>query len=102
MLAIQNKQLNSIFERVIRDNNGVLVIVRFTIVEVNGKLQGQILSVTPFVKIESSDSNSSVICLPKISVDKKVFENTISYRNIISPFNSLFFFNSQPTRAPSL
>lgn len=102
MLAIQNKQLNSIFERVIRDNNGVLVIVRFTIVEINGKLQGQIISVTPFVNKESSESKDGVICLPKVLSEKKVFESNIVYRNIISPFNSLFFFNSQPTRAPSI
>lgn len=95
MLATKNQQLNSIFERIVRDKNGVLIRVRFTIVEVNGVFQGQIISATPLVQEEA-------ICLPcekleKVNIEKEI----IFFDKIISPYFSLDFLMSQPTRAPS-
>jgi hypothetical protein len=103
MLSLQNKQLNSIFERIIRDSNGVLVRVRFTVVEVNGVFKGQVISAEPLVsKAENTETGDSVVCLPclkdnKIPVD---ISNT-GFETILSPYFSLEFFMSQPTRAPA-
>lgn len=97
MLAIQNKQLNSIFERVVKDKTGLLVRVRFTVVEVNGKFQAQIISAVPFVS-----PTEDVVCLPCIKESKVVTENVSTvFESILSPYFSLEFFMSQPTRAPA-
>lgn len=95
MLVTKNQQINSIFERIVRDKNGVLVRVRFTIVEINGVFQGQIISATPLVQEEA-------ICLPIEKVSSVVIEKDIVFLNeIVSPYFSLDFFMSQPTRAPA-
>ncbi len=98
MLTVQNKQLNGIFERIVRDKNGVLIRVRFTVIEINGQFQGQIISATPIV----SQTENEVICLPKIKESKVLAKDTTpSFIPALSPYISLEFFMSQPTRAPA-
>ena len=116
MLALENRQINSVFERIIKDKNGTLIRVRFTIVEKDGSFQGQIISATPFIsKVDSSVFSSSStssfsntsksekrICLPCVKNNEIVIENVIpSLISIFSPYFSLDFFMSQPTRAPA-
>ncbi len=97
MLTIQNKQLNSTFERIIRDKNGVLFRVRFVIVSVDGKLQPQIVSAEALLT-----QKETVICLPEVTASTPaVYTYTPSFISKISPYFSLDFFMSQPTRAPS-
>ncbi len=97
MLKSGNKQLNSVFERIIQDKNGLLLRVRFTVVEVNGKFQAQIISAIPFV-----NPTENVVCLPCIKESKIVIENiSVVFESILSPYFSLEFFMSQPTRAPA-
>lgn len=97
MLSLQNKQLNSIFERIVKDKNGLLVRVRFTVVEVNGKFQAQIISAIPFVT-----PAEDVVCLPCIKESKVITETSFAeFESILSPYFSLEFFMSQPTRAPA-
>jgi hypothetical protein len=99
MLSLQNKQLNSIFERIIRDSNGVLVRVRFTVVEIDGKFQGQIISVTPLVATSTAED---VVCLPCLKENKVATEKLCEFfDSIVSPYFYLEFFMSQPTRAPA-
>ncbi|MEK7213893.1 MAG: hypothetical protein AAB637_02155 [Patescibacteria group bacterium] len=98
MLTPQNKQLNSIFERIIRDNNGVLVRVRFTIVEVDGVFKGHVISAEPLV----SKNEKDVVCLLCLKEKKVIAEDAvIDFSSILSPYFSLEFFMSQPTRAPA-
>ena len=98
MLATKNQQLNSIFERIVRDKNGVLVRVRFTIVEINGAFQGQIISATPL----AHEVREETILLPIEKVSKVIIEKDLVYFDkIVSPYFSLDFFMSQPTRAPA-
>lgn len=100
MLSLQNKQLNSIFERIVKDKNGLLVRVRFTVIEVDGKFQVQVISATPFVSTE--DKTENVVCLPCLKENKIATEKLYeSFDSIISPYFSLEFFMSQPTRAPA-
>lgn len=107
MLAIQNKQLNSIFERIVKDKNGAFVCIRFTVLNINGKLQGQIISVTPLTVKSTSTTESApdqkIICLP-CSIDTESLNDSlnISFRNFVSPYTKLDFLMSQPTRAPAL
>jgi hypothetical protein len=98
MLTIHNKQLNSTFERIIRDKNGVLFRVRFVVVDVDGKLQPQIVSAEALIK-----NKETVVYLPEATAaTSSVYTYIPSFVSKISPYFSLDFFMSQPTRAPSL
>jgi|SRR6185369_6939994 len=90
-----------IFEKVIAARNGQLVRVRFAIVEIEGILRGQVLSVTPIVSVEGEVASANLY-LPA-SVETDVFEAVESSFNsvFVSPFTTLEFFMSQPTRAPA-
>lgn len=107
MLSLKNKQLNSIFERIVKDHNGALIRVRFMIVEVNGKFTGQIISATPLASVTSTSAKpeskvGKVICLPCEKDNKILIENSVApFESILSPYFSLEFFMSQPTRAPA-
>jgi hypothetical protein len=105
MLKLENKQINSIFERIVKDKNGILVRIRFTIIEIEGKFQGHIISVTPLsVSDENTekDIKENIIYLPKIKISQIFSIDTYtSLNSIISPYLSLEFLMSQPTRAPS-
>ncbi len=97
MLTASTKQIQGIFERILKDKNGVLVRVRFSVVEVNGVFTPQIISATPLVS-----KADEAICLPCIKDTKVVVEDaTPSFISKISPYFSLDFLMSQPTRAPS-
>lgn len=97
MLTTNTKQLNSTFERIVRDKNGVLVRVRFIVVEVNGQFQPQIISAEPFLQ-----KKKAIICLPTpISIPKAIYPYKLSFVSKLFPTEFLEFFMSQPTRAPS-
>lgn len=96
-MLVSSRQLNSIFERIVKDKNGVFVRVQFTVVEIDGKFTPQIISITPLVS-----KAEEIICLPKFKNDNVVVEDvTPSFISKISPYFSLDFLMSQPTRAPS-
>ncbi len=97
MLVTQERNLNSVFERIIRDKNGVLFRVRFTIVNVNGKPQPHVLSAESLIQ-----NKETVVCLPEVK--EKIFTEYNYIPNFVSEINSylsLEFLMSQPTRAPS-
>ena len=102
MLTIQNRQINSIFERIIRDKNGVLVRVRFAVVQIDGKFQPQIISATPIV-VTQAEKAEKPICLPCIKKQQVIAEDyTPTFVSRTSPYFSLdFILTSQPTSAPA-
>jgi len=109
MLAISNKQLNSTFERIVRDKNGVLVRVRFVVVEVNGSFRAQIVSAEAIANrantntSESSYPKSEVFFFPIFKKVAKYYEKLVeNYSALLSPYQPLDFLMSQPTRAPSM
>lgn len=106
MLTVNNRQLNNVFERIVKDRNGAFVCVRFTVLNINGKLQGQILSVTPLTVTKTNNEVSvgqNTACLPCAKDDTlPVTKSVISFNNLVSPFTRLDFLMSQPTRAPAL
>ncbi|MES3031219.1 MAG: hypothetical protein V4697_02295 [Patescibacteria group bacterium] len=80
--------------RIITNASGEQFKVVFLVTLVNGKPEAQIVSATSL--------SQKVYALPKPVVKTKaVYTYQPSFSSIISPLNSLFFFNSQPTRAPS-
>ncbi len=71
--------------------------VVFLVAIIDGKIQAQAVSAEPIAQA------SSVIFLPSISQKNPVtFAYATASAPAVSPFSHLFFFNSQPTRAPSL
>jgi hypothetical protein len=95
-----------IYEKVLRAPDGRLVRVQFAIVEVNGTLRGRVISMEPVLQVAGAVANREVkgktLYLP-ISVQKDIYEAVVSTfkKEVVSPYSSLEFFMSQPTRAPS-
>jgi len=97
MLAISNTQLNSTFERIVRDKSGVLLRVRFVVVEENGSLRAQIVSAEPILL-----QNETPVCLPiSVTTPKAVYSYKPSFSSKFFATETLEFYMSQPTRAPS-
>jgi hypothetical protein len=110
MLAISNKQLNSTFERIVRDKNGVLVRVRFIVVEVNGSFQAQIVSAEAIASHVNTNSNTQSTKPESEVFFFPIFKKSVNFHkevkhfveSFISPYQPLDFLMSQPTRAPSM
>lgn len=81
--------------KILTSANGERFRVIFLVALIDGKVQVQVVSAEPI-------ATPSVICLPTISQKNSVaFAYAPASAPMVSPFSSLFFFNSQPTRAPS-
>jgi hypothetical protein len=95
-----------IYEKVVRAPDGRLVRVQFAVVEVNGALRGRVISMEPVLQVAGTITKREVagktLYLP-ISVQKDIYEAVISTfkKEVFSPYTTLDFFMSQPTRAPS-
>jgi hypothetical protein len=101
MLTIHSNQLNSTFERIVRDKNGVLFRVRFIIENIDGRPQPRIVSAEAFKKVENK-AGQTTLSLPTFSSEVVLNEKFVqTYFSKISPYLPLTFFMSQPTRAPS-
>ncbi len=97
-----------IYEKVLRAPDGRLVRVQFAVVEVNGALRGRIISMEPIedrLKIEDSrlKNKATILYLPSKGNDyEPIFNFQFSiFNSLVSPYTTLDFFMSQPTRAPS-
>src|SRR3989344_8128835 len=98
-----------IFERMTRTRDGRLVRVRFAVAIIDGEVCGRILSAEPIGELVSLEFGK-LVSFKKVKIryhlpapKKKLVIVQSRYKNgkIISPFHSLEFFMSQPTRAPS-
>ena len=101
MLAIKPKI--QYFTREIIAPNGEAVIGLFAVSEINGVPQVRLIAVRPTAKAENFSDNSSILalagncakCIPEIIFE--CFEAVADF-----PYKDFSFFNSQPTRAPSI
>ena len=89
-------QLRSQFvTKILTSADGSQYKVVFLVALVNGEVKAQMISAEPV-------SKAVPICLPCASVKSPAtFVYKASSTGVVSPFNTLFFYNSQPTRAPS-
>jgi len=103
--------------RIFTDANGRQFRLTFFVSVVNGELKGQLVSAQPVSVSRSvsdvtrqltgsvsgnSGADASVFCLPIVCSEKKPATEYIpAYVPIVSPYTELYFFTSQPTRAPS-
>ena len=107
-----------IHEKVLRARNGQLVRVCFSVAEYNGEMRGQIISVTPILELAGDAElatstyrptysqpkahySPAIICLPCVVATSAASVTPILGVAQPSPYYSLDFFMSQPTRAPS-
>lgn len=94
-------------ERVVTSPNGSQYRVVFLVTLVNGEAKARIFSVELIAEqisggLSTRPEQSEVLCLPCVSTS--IVANTVyisDYAPVVSPFTSLLFFTSQPTRAPS-
>ena len=98
--ALQVHQGGRFIEKVFTDQNGQQFKLIFFVALVNGEVKGTRVSAQPISK--SSFTTQDTVCLP-ISIPKNetTTEYIPAYVPVVSPFTKLFFFTSQPTRAPS-
>lgn len=111
VLTLQHGQFLS---RIFTDLSGQQFRLTFFVTIVAGEPRGHLVSAQPIStsahlrlsgSCASSSSNASdgqIFCLP-VACPKKEIETIYipAYTPIVSPFTELFFFTSQPTRAPS-
>ncbi len=106
--ALQHGQFLS---RIFTDLSGQQFRLTFFVTIVAGEPRGHLVSVQPISTTVSSKCwlgststhQTEVFCLPCACPKKEIETIYIpAYTPIVSPFTELFFFTSQPTRAPSI
>jgi len=86
-------------EKILTNAKGEQFRVVFCVSLIGGEIKAHIVSATP---ISQGLEQKKVLCLPVV-LEKvaQEFTYTPAFAPVLSPFNQFFFFNSQPTRAPS-
>ncbi len=85
--------------KILTSASGEQFKVVFLVALVNGEVKAQVISAEPVSKAQAA----APLCLPCVKNNEKFVNFKKSPKATPSPFyNELFFFNSQPTRAPSL
>ncbi len=94
-------QLRSQFvTKVLSSPTGEKYKVVFLIALIDGEVKAQVVSAT---LVSENTNTATPLCLPLVKNNEK-FVNLLKSltSKVLSPFfNQLFFYNSQPTRAPS-
>ncbi len=108
--SLQVHQGGRFIEKIFTDQAGQQFKLVFFVALINGEVKGTLVSAQPMqrrsdlgMRSGRGQTSAEVLYLP-ISIPKNdvVTEYIPAYVPVISPFNELFFFTSQPTRAPSL
>lgn len=95
------EQVPQFIEKIVTDRSGQQFRLTFLVAIVDGQLKGRLVSAQPLA--QSFKNSEAVVFLPVICPkNETITEYTPAFAPIVSPYNKLFFFTSQPTRAPSL
>jgi hypothetical protein len=97
MLAL--RQENKIISKIVTMADGRVALVHFLVCFENGVLKARIISVRYEDAIET-ENNTLSLC-GDCKDTGEIVSTKKFYKSIVSPFASLDFFVSQPTRAPS-
>lgn len=91
-------------EQIFTDQTGRQFRLVFLVSFVDGRLKGQLVSATPVASRKAQFSSFNDQFLLPITCEQNVgdTEYVATFTPIVSPYNELFFFTSQPTRAPSI
>ena len=105
--ALQVHQGGRFIEKLFIDQNGQQFKLTFFVALVNGEVKGKLISAQPVSRRSDlssvrGGSTSGAVYLPiSLSVNETITEYIPGYVPFVSPYSELFFFTSQPTRAPS-
>lgn len=100
MKKIIGQKQSEIFEKVV-SKNGQLFLVRFIIVEREGKLRGRVLSCEAIRSLPRAAAESGAPCLPAVTFSEPSPISRKLFGEVISPYFSLDFLTSIQIRAPS-
>jgi hypothetical protein len=91
-------------ERIMTSQTGEQYRVIFQVVLVNGEAKARVISAELVAGSSATASRQAgTVCLPGFSAPIVAdTEYVFDFTPEVSPFTSLLFFTSQPTRAPSL
>lgn len=104
MLAPYRQQ--QFIEKVLADSFGRQYRVLFAVSFIDGEIRGRVVSATPIERslklVAGSQENRTNFYLPCAkSVSLPSSSKLPASSSIVSPYIELYFFTSQPTRAPS-
>ena len=110
--TVKNNQISErgeIVSRVFTDLSGRKFLLTFLLTRVNGEIKGRLISAEPIsshsveFKLLTGEVAGANFFLPLVCPDCIAeTEYLPSKAPSVSPYLELFFFNSQPTRAPSI
>ena len=100
MKKLLHQKQSEIFEKIVI-RGGKIFLVRFVIVEREGKLRGKVISCEA-VEALSGTKQASEGYLPVTLNAPAAPSDITSFDEIISPYSTLEFFMSQMTRAPAV
>jgi Zn finger protein HypA/HybF involved in hydrogenase expression len=107
MLSISNINQKGIFTRVVTDNNGSLVRVRFEVYEIDGVLKGHILSIEPVISLKAdpcstAQNKANRFSLPCPTCNSNTTDiSWFDTSDIVSPYSSLYLLTNIKIRAPA-
>jgi len=88
-------------EKIFTDQMGQQFRLVFLVTIIDGEVKGRLVSAQPIAK--SVAEQPCATCLPvTLNIKKGDTAYIAPSVPVVSPYNELFFFISQPTRAPSL
>lgn len=87
-----------IIEKVVNTKNGVF-LARFAVANIAGTFKWKLIEMVPMASEETLSNKVILLESPK-TLQAVTFVEPI-VQKIVSPFIELFFFTSQPTRAPN-
>ena len=99
-VPLVSEKRSEILEKLVQ-RDGKLFLVRFIVVERKGKLIGKIISCEAIETLSGETVSKEKKCLPVCSEKQSAPASKVVFRKIVSPFSTLEFFMSQPTRAPA-
>ncbi|MFA6459534.1 MAG: hypothetical protein WCV79_04065 [Candidatus Paceibacterota bacterium] len=101
MITISRYNQKGTFERIVRAKNGSMLRVFFEVYEINGTLKGRVLYAEPISLLSGQASDASRCLAGTCAKISHETEYISIYAPIVSPYPELYFFMSQPTRAPA-
>ena len=101
MKKIIYQKQSEVFEKVV-SRNGRLFLVRFVVVEREGKLRGKVLSCEAIeVLAGDTDTTAKATCLPSVTFTDEAPLSRELFCEIVSPYFTLDFLTSIQIRAPA-
>ncbi len=104
---VPSQEAPQLVEKIFTDQFGRQFRMVFLVTVIDGELKGRLVSAeqlsanSPRLQGTTSEA-SEILSLPIFEMQKEVVTEYVpAFTPVVSPYTELFFFTSQPTRAPS-